>query len=383
MQGDGRHRRQAPDPRSRTPPPTSTQMVALIADLVERGRRLRDQRRRLLHAPSRSPTTGCWPASRSRRLQAGARVEVNDEKRSPIDFALWKKAKPGEPSWPSPWGDGRPGWHTECVVMALDLLGEGFDLHGGGQDLAFPHHENERAQAVGRRAATFARHWMHNGFVEVGGEKMSKSLGNFTNLLDLIELDRPARLPAAGACAAHYRSPIEVNQANAEDAVGRRCASSTSSPAGPAELPPVEPDAEALERVPAADGRRPQHPRRGRPAVHAGAHRQQGHGHRRRRDGRPGSPPRWPRSARPSGSSSRAPTCAPSPTTCWPWPPSATPPAATVTGAAPTTLRQQLQERATSSRTAPPAPSSAAALTRHSDRAGRVAERTHRCGRPR
>ena len=114
-------------------------------------------------------------------LQSGARVEGNDEKRNPIDFALWKKAKPGEPTWPAPWGDGRPGWHTECVVMSLDLLGEGFDLHGGGQDLAFPHHENERAQAiaVGR---TFARHWAHNGFVEVDGEKMSKSLGNFTKI---------------------------------------------------------------------------------------------------------------------------------------------------------------------------------------------------------
>ncbi|MEA2685210.1 MAG: cysteinyl-tRNA synthetase, partial [Actinomycetota bacterium] len=101
-------------------------------------------------------------------MQAGARVEVNEEKRSPRDFALWKKVKPGEPSWPSPWGPGRPGWHTECVVMALDLLGEGFDLHGGGQDLAFPHHENERAQAVAA-GREFARRWAHNGFVVVGG----------------------------------------------------------------------------------------------------------------------------------------------------------------------------------------------------------------------
>ena len=118
-------------------------------------------------------------------LQVGARVEANEDKRSPLDFALWKKAKEGEPSWDSPWGPGRPGWHTECVVMSLDLLGEGFDLHGGGQDLKFPHHENERAQAVAD-GKVFARHWMHNGWVEVEGTKMAKSLGNFTTLPDLL-----------------------------------------------------------------------------------------------------------------------------------------------------------------------------------------------------
>jgi cysteinyl-tRNA synthetase len=112
-------------------------------------------------------------------LQAGARVEVAEGKRSPLDFALWKAAKPGEPTWPSPWGPGRPGWHTECVVMSLDLLGEGFDLHTGGLDLRFPHHENERAQAVAPGRA-FSRHWMHHAFVEVEGTKMSKSLANFT-----------------------------------------------------------------------------------------------------------------------------------------------------------------------------------------------------------
>ena len=130
------------------------------------------------------------------------------EKRNPADFVLWKFAKPGEPAWPSPWGDGRPGWHTECVVMSLDLLGDGFDLHGGGMDLAFPHHENERAQAVavGR---PFARRWVHNGFVEVGGEKMSKSLGNFTNLLDLIDEHDP-RAYRLLVLQAHYRSPVEV-----------------------------------------------------------------------------------------------------------------------------------------------------------------------------
>jgi len=155
-------------------------------------------------------------------LQAGARVEKNEEKRSPLDFVLWKRAKPGEPTWPAPFGDGRPGWHTECVVMSLDLLGEGFDLHTGGEDLRFPHHENERAQAVawGKR---FANHWMHHAFVEVKGEKMSKSLGNVTNLVDLVSEHDPRayRLLVLGS---HYRSPMDVTietLTGAEGAVGR------------------------------------------------------------------------------------------------------------------------------------------------------------------
>jgi cysteinyl-tRNA synthetase len=139
-------------------------------------------------------------------------------KRHPADFALWKFTKPGEPSWPSPWGDGRPGWHSECVVMSLELLGDGFDLHCGGMDLKFPHHENERAQAValGRE---FARHWMHNGFVvDSEGEKMSKSLGNVSNLLDLVELYDP-RAYRLVLLQTHYRSPVRVGQDNIDAAV--------------------------------------------------------------------------------------------------------------------------------------------------------------------
>ena len=149
-------------------------------------------------------------------LRAGARVEALEEKRSPLDFALWKKAKEGDPSWPAPWGAGRPGWHTECVVMSLDLLGDGFDVHGGGQDLAFPHHENERAQAVAE-GRPFARHWVHNGWVEVEGTKMSKSLGNFTSLTDLLSRvdGRAYRLLVLRA---HYRSPIEVTASTLADA---------------------------------------------------------------------------------------------------------------------------------------------------------------------
>jgi cysteinyl-tRNA synthetase len=139
---------------------------------------------------------------------AGARVDVDERKRSPVDFALWKAAKPGEPAWDSPWGPGRPGWHIECSAMALDLLGEGFDLHGGGDDLVFPHHENERAQAqaAGHR---FVRYWIHNGMVMVGDQKMAKSLGNYTTLADA--LDRyGGRAFRMAVLQAHYRKPVEM-----------------------------------------------------------------------------------------------------------------------------------------------------------------------------
>jgi cysteinyl-tRNA synthetase len=149
-------------------------------------------------------------------LRAGARIETSDEKRSPLDFALWKFAKPGEPTWPAPFGEGRPGWHTECVVMSLGLLGDGFDLHCGGLDLKFPHHENERAQAVAARRR-FAQHWGHNGWVMVGDEKMSKSLGNFTSLTDLLARTDP-RAYRLLVIRSHYRSPIEVSPATIADA---------------------------------------------------------------------------------------------------------------------------------------------------------------------
>ncbi|HZT66428.1 MAG TPA: cysteine--tRNA ligase [Acidimicrobiales bacterium] len=150
-------------------------------------------------------------------LRAGARVESDESKRSPTDFALWKLSKPGEPWWESPWGKGRPGWHTECVVMSLDLLGDGFDLHAGGLDLKFPHHENERAQAVAL-GKKFTRHWMHHAFVEVAGEKMSKSLGNFTSLTDLLART-DARAYRLLVLQSHYRSPMEVTVSTVDQAV--------------------------------------------------------------------------------------------------------------------------------------------------------------------
>ena len=153
-------------------------------------------------------------------LSGGGDREVfgASNKRHPSDFALWKFSKPGEPSWPSPWGDGRPGWHSECVVMSLDLLGEGFDLHCGGADLRFPHHENERAQAVAL-GKTFANHWMHNGFVvDIEGEKMSKSLGNVLNLIDLLEKYDP-RAYRMLLLQTHYRSPTRVGEENIDACV--------------------------------------------------------------------------------------------------------------------------------------------------------------------
>ncbi len=173
----------------------------------------------------------------------GDRELVGEQKRHQADFAMWKLAKPDEPSWPSPWGPGRPGWHTECVVMSLDLLGDGFDLHGGGMDLAFPHHENERAQAVAL-GRPFARRWAHNGFVEVAGEKMSKSLGNFTTLTDLIAQHDP-RAYRLLVLQSHYRSPLEVTaatigQAEASlgrlDSLARRVRSVPSADADPAAM---------------------------------------------------------------------------------------------------------------------------------------------------
>ena len=149
-------------------------------------------------------------------LQAGARVDVDERKRHPMDFALWKSAKPGEPAWPSPWGPGRPGWHIECSAMSIRHLGETFDIHGGGMDLIFPHHENEIAQSCGATGKEFARYWMHNGFVQINQEKMSKSLGNFFTIREIFE---KSEWPEAETgemlryflLATQYRGPLDFS----------------------------------------------------------------------------------------------------------------------------------------------------------------------------
>jgi cysteinyl-tRNA synthetase len=154
-------------------------------------------------------------------MQAGARVDVDERKRHPMDFALWKSSKAGEPSWPSPWGPGRPGWHIECSAMAMRHLGETFDIHGGGMDLIFPHHENEIAQSCGATGKEFARYWIHNGFVQINQEKMSKSLGNFFTIREIFEKsewqdDITGEMLRYFLLGTHYRSPLDFSDKSIE-----------------------------------------------------------------------------------------------------------------------------------------------------------------------
>ncbi len=155
-------------------------------------------------------------------LRAGERVDVIDDKQDPLDFVLWKHAKPAEPAeakWASPWGDGRPGWHIECSAMSAQLLGDRFDIHGGGADLQFPHHENEIAQSEGAHGHTFVNYWMHNGFVRVDDEKMSKSLGNFFTIREVLQ-KYDAEVVRFFILRAHYRSPLNYSDAHLDDARG-------------------------------------------------------------------------------------------------------------------------------------------------------------------
>jgi cysteinyl-tRNA synthetase len=150
-------------------------------------------------------------------MMAGARVEVDERKEYPLDFALWKASKPGEPAWDSPWGPGRPGWHIECTAMGFKHLGETFDVHAGGKDLVFPHHENEIAQSEGFSGKPFVKYWMHNGFVNINQEKMSKSLGNFFTIRDILD-KYDAEIVRLFLLSTHYRSPIDFSDANLKDA---------------------------------------------------------------------------------------------------------------------------------------------------------------------
>jgi cysteinyl-tRNA synthetase len=156
-------------------------------------------------------------------MQAGARVEVDERKRNPMDFALWKSAKPGEPAWPSPWGLGRPGWHIECSAMSMKHLGPTFDIHGGGEDLIFPHHENEIAQSSGASGQAFSHYWIHNGFVRINQEKMSKSLGNFFTIREIFEKSRwpeavTGEMLRYFLLSTHYRSPVDFSDQILEEA---------------------------------------------------------------------------------------------------------------------------------------------------------------------
>jgi cysteinyl-tRNA synthetase len=187
-------------------------MVQLIDDLIARGAAYEVPGKGVYFAVDGLPEYGRLAGRRLDQLleDAGSRVDVDEDKRSPLDFALWKAAKPGEPTWDTPWGDGRPGWHTECVAMSLSALGPGFDIHGGGDDLTFPHHQNEWAQ-VEATGQAFARYWVHSAMVNVGGEKMSKSLGNFTNLAEAIDTAGPRALRLL-ALQTHYRRAMEMGR---------------------------------------------------------------------------------------------------------------------------------------------------------------------------
>lgn len=186
------------------------EIIELINALVEKGNAY-EVNGDVYFDTASLPEYGSLSGKKTEDQMPGARVEENLQKRNPADFTLWKRSKPGEPFWQSPWGEGRPGWHTECVVMSRKYLGETFDIHGGGIDLIFPHHENELAQALALTGKPLANYWMHNGFLNVEGEKMSKSLKNFFNARDILEHHSPEAIRFF-FLSKHYRSPIDFNR---------------------------------------------------------------------------------------------------------------------------------------------------------------------------
>lgn len=192
------------------------EMVSMIASLVEQNKAYESDGD-VFYSVKTFEGYGRLSGKNTEDLIAGARVEVNEKKRDPMDFALWKKSKPGEPAWDTPWGKGRPGWHIECSAMGRRYLGDTFDIHGGGKDLVFPHHENEIAQSCGVTGKQPVNVWIHNGFVNIDKEKMSKSLGNFFTLRDIYKIHHPETLRWF-LMSSHYRSPIDFSRKSLEDA---------------------------------------------------------------------------------------------------------------------------------------------------------------------
>ncbi len=192
-------------------------MIAMIETLIDKGYAYPADNGDVFYEVSRFETYGKLSKKDLSGQQAGSRVEVVSEKRHPLDFVLWKKAKEGEPSWDSPWGKGRPGWHIECSVMSKSCLGDNFDIHGGGFDLQFPHHENEIAQSEAANEKTFANYWMHVGFLQVNHEKMSKSLNNFFTVRDVLEVYHPETVRYF-LISSHYRSQLNYSQDNLDNA---------------------------------------------------------------------------------------------------------------------------------------------------------------------
>ncbi len=235
--------------------PRATQYVAQMIDMItrleQRGLAYRAADGDVNFAVRRFPGYGRLSGKSLDALRAGERVEVGAAKQDPLDFVLWKHAKPGEPAWPSPWGEGRPGWHIECSAMSCALLGTHFDIHGGGQDLQFPHHENEIAQSEGANGAPFVNVWMHNGFVRVDEEKMSKSLGNFFTVRDILARFDP-EVVRFFILRAHYRSPLNYSDVHMEDAKAALSRLYTALEAAPAEAAAVDWSAPAAQRFKAA-----------------------------------------------------------------------------------------------------------------------------------
>jgi cysteinyl-tRNA synthetase len=192
------------------------QMISMIGTLEEKGFAYRAPGGDVNYSVRKFPGYGQLSGKSLDDLRAGERVEVDAQKQDPLDFVLWKRAKPGEPAWPSPFGEGRPGWHIECSAMSTELLGPHFDIHGGGADLQFPHHENEIAQSEGACGVKFVNYWVHNGFVRVDDEKMSKSLGNFFTIREVLQ-KFDAEVVRFFILHAHYRSPLNYSDQHLEE----------------------------------------------------------------------------------------------------------------------------------------------------------------------
>ncbi len=194
------------------------QIIALIESLIEKGNAYQGGNGDVYFDVSSFPDYGKLSGRKIEDLRAGERVAVDNAKKDPLDFVLWKPAKPDEPQWDSPWGAGRPGWHIECSAMSMDLLGNNFDIHGGGHDLQFPHHENEIAQSESCTGEQFANFWMHNGFIRIDDEKMSKSLGNFFTIRDVLENYSPEAVRYF-LLSSHYRSPLNYSTDSLDGAI--------------------------------------------------------------------------------------------------------------------------------------------------------------------
>jgi cysteinyl-tRNA synthetase len=188
-------------------------IIAMIQTLIDKGFAYAADNGDVMYSVRKFPGYGRLSGKKIDDLRVGSRVQVDDAKHDPHDFVMWKHAKPGEPSWASPWGDGRPGWHIECSAMSTSLLGSYFDLHGGGEDLKFPHHENEIAQSCAACDSPFVHIWIHNGFVRVNEEKMSKSLGNFFTVREVLKTLRDPEVLRFFLLSSHYRGPINYSAA--------------------------------------------------------------------------------------------------------------------------------------------------------------------------